>query len=204
MKADVQRVLSTCEACQRTENAAISMRAPLIPAMAERPFKRVQIDMIGVAANSCGYTYILTIVDAFSRWTEAVPLTSKRAETMARAILTTWICQHGWMTILHSDNGTEFISETVAYSCDWLGVRRANTTRYHPQGNGLCERAIQAIKRAITAMVVEQGTKWHHALPWPHGAFAAPYIAPPAIDHRNCYLPRICAIRIYYTIGRRS
>jgi hypothetical protein len=69
------------------------------------------------------------------------------------------------MTILHSDNGIEFINETMAHNCDMLGIRRFNTIPYHPLGNGLCERANQAIKRSIAAMVVEQGTKWHHALP---------------------------------------
>ena len=165
MKADVQRTLSTCATCQKTKNSTTNMRAPLVPILAARPFERVQIDLIGPMANSCGYTYILTMVDAFSRWIEAVPLTNKRADTVAWAVLTTWICRHGWMAILHSDNGTEFINATMAHLCDWLGVRRTNTTPYHPQGNGLCERANQAIKRAITAIVVDHGSKWHHALP---------------------------------------
>jgi transposase InsO family protein len=132
---------------------------------AEEPMERVQIDLIGPMANSAGYSYIMTIIDGFSRWVEAIPLTNKRAETVAWAILTQWICRHGWMKILHSDNGTEFVNETLKHLCEWLGMRRTTTTPYHPQGNGLCERANQAIKRATTAIVIAQGTKWHDALP---------------------------------------
>ena len=63
------------------------MHAPLVPIPTHRVFERVHIDLMGPMANSHGYKYILVIIDAFSRWIEAVPLTNKRAETVAWALL---------------------------------------------------------------------------------------------------------------------
>ena len=109
--------------------------------LASEPMDRVQIDLVGPATSSRGYNYILTMIDAFTRCVEAVPLTNTRAETIAWAILTQRISRHGWTRVLHSDNGTEFSNTTFTHLCDWLGIRRANTTPYRPQGSGLCERA---------------------------------------------------------------
>ena len=69
------------------------------------------------------------------------------------------------MEVLHSDNGSEFVNETMKHLCEWLGIRRSTTTPYHPQGSGMCERANEAIERAITAMVIAHDPKWHEALP---------------------------------------
>ena len=166
MQNDVKTILSTCDICQRVKSGPCNMHAPLVPIPTNRVFERVHMDLMGPMANSHGYKYILVIIDAFSRWIEAVPLTNKRAETVAWALLTTWICRYGWMDILHSDNGTEFVNQVMTNLCDWLGIIRTNTTAYHPQGNGMCERANRSLKQALTCLLMEYGTGWYKALPF--------------------------------------
>jgi transposase InsO family protein len=136
----------------------------LQPILTNNVFERVHMDSIGPMANSHGCTYVLVIIDAFSRWIEAIPLTNKRAETVAWALLTTWICRYGWMNILHSDNGTEFVNQVMNNICDWLGIIRTTTTAYHSQGNGMCERANRSLKQALTCLLLEHGTGWYKAL----------------------------------------
>ena len=70
------------------------------------------------------------------------------------------------MDILHSDNGTEFVNEVMTNLCDWLGIIRTTTTAYHPQGNGMCERANRSLKQALTCLLLEYGTGWYTALPF--------------------------------------
>ena len=166
MNNDIKTTLANCDICQRVKSAPTNMRAPLQPIVTNKVFERVHIDLMGPMANSHGYKYILVIIDAFSRWIEAVPLTNKRAETVAWALLTTWICRYGWMDILHSDNGTEFVNEVLANICEWLGIIRTTTTAYHPQGNGMCERANRSLKQALTCLLLEYGTGWFKALPF--------------------------------------
>jgi transposase InsO family protein len=150
--------LSYCSICQHVKTAPIKIHAPLQPILRNNVFERVRMDLIGATANSHGCTYALVIIDAFSRWIEAIPLTNKRTETVAWALLATWICRYGWMNILHSDNGSEFVNQVMNNICDWLSIIRATTTAYHPQGNGMCERANRSLKQALTCLLLEHGT----------------------------------------------
>jgi hypothetical protein len=93
MKNDIKTTLPYCTVCQHVKTAPINLRAPLQPILTNDVFERVHMDLIGHMANSHGYTYVLVIIDAFSRWIEAIPLTNKRAETVTWALLTTWICR---------------------------------------------------------------------------------------------------------------
>ena len=166
MQNDIKSILANCDTCQRVKTGPTNMHAPLQPITTDDVFERVHIDLIGPMANSHGYKYVLVIIDAFSRWIEAVPLTNKRADTVAWALLTTWICRYGWMKILHSDNGTEFVNAIMTDICNWLGIIRTTTTAYHPQGNGMCERANRSLKQALTCLLLEYGTGWFKSLPF--------------------------------------
>jgi transposase InsO family protein len=70
------------------------------------------------------------------------------------------------MNILRSDSGTEFVNQVMNNICDWLGIIRTMTTPYHPQGNGMCERANRSLKPALTCLLLEHGTGWYKALPF--------------------------------------
>ena len=166
MAADVKSELSTCVICQKVKSEGRNYTAPLMPIWANRPFERVHIDLAGPMANSRGFVYILVMVDAFTRWIEAVPLRNKEAKTVANAVMTTWICRYGWMQQLHSDCGTEFENQVMRDLCAWIGIEKSRTTPYHPQGNGMVERANRAIKVAVTTICEQYGSKWSEALPY--------------------------------------
>ena len=55
-----------------------------------------------------GNRYVLVIVDCFSRWTEACPLTNKTAVAVADAFFQLIICRFGMPAVIHSDQGREF------------------------------------------------------------------------------------------------
>ena len=76
------------------------------------PFQFVSINLIGPLPVERGsYRHLLTIIDHASRWLQAVPLTNVAADTCANAFISQWIYRYGPPARLHSDRGTQFVSE---------------------------------------------------------------------------------------------
>ena len=84
--------------------------------------------------------YLLVMVDYFTRYAEAVPLPNRRATTIAKAIYGEWICRHGVMEILYSDQAQEFESDLIAELCALLHIKKTRSSPFHPESNSVCER----------------------------------------------------------------
>ncbi len=100
---------------------------------------RIHIDLLGKWPKNQGYTYLLVIQDAFSKWVELVPLIDKTAESAAKGILDHWIHRFGPIKVLVSDQGKEFVNSLTAEICKHHGIAHQTTSALHPQSNGLVE-----------------------------------------------------------------
>jgi hypothetical protein len=114
--------------------------------------------------SALGFNYILTVMDRSTRWLEAVPMRGMEAATCADALVAGWISRFGVPAILTTDRGTQFSSALWSLLCQRLGIRHVMTTSYHPQSNGLVERAHRQMKEALKARLA--GDKWPDHLPW--------------------------------------
>ena len=54
---------------------------------------------------------MLTVVDRFTMWPEAIPMVDISAEICARAFLTHWVARFGVPAILIRGRGRQFVSE---------------------------------------------------------------------------------------------
>jgi transposase InsO family protein len=95
---------------------------------------------------------------------EAIPLKDMSAASCADALISGWVSRFGVPSLITSDRGTQFTSAVWEALCNKLGVAHTTTTAYHPQANGLVERAHRQLKEALRSRLA--GAAWPDHLPW--------------------------------------
>ena len=131
---------------------------------ATRRFDHIHVDIVGPLPPSQNYRFLLTVVDKFTRWPEAIPLVDAQTITCAKAFAFHWIAHFGVPVDLTSDRGKQFTSELWAILSQLHGTRLHRTTAYHPQSNGIVERFHRHLKSALIARL--NGPNWIDELPW--------------------------------------
>jgi len=164
LSRDVVRVIKHCVPCQMNKVTKKSKRTPLSFYATQR-FQIVHIDIVGPLKTSrYKNKYILTMLDRYSRWFECTPLRTITAENVAEKFVSIWISRFGVPEIIISDQGTQFESQVFAQMCTVLGVKRSRTTPYHPQSNGMLERAHSTLKNSLRSLTHGQ-YDWEQKLP---------------------------------------
>ena len=153
-----------CIACQ-TSKVQQHIKSPLQKfSVPERRFDHIHVDLVGPLSPSNGSNHLLTIVDRFSRWPEAVPLKDTTSMGCAQALVSHWISRFGIPMDISSDRGPQFTSQLWSAIAQLLGTRLHHSTAYHPQSNGLVERFHRHLKSALRARLT--GPNWTKELPW--------------------------------------
>ena len=160
---DIARWCRSCKGCQ---TAKVSRHnTPVFGNFTEptERFDHVHIDIVGPLPYANGFRYLLTCVNRFTRWPEAIPIVDIRAETVADAFFSGWIARYGTPATITTDRGAPFESKLWDNLCNQFGIIRNRTTSYHPQSNGMVERFHRQLKAAI--MAHESPNPWTITLP---------------------------------------
>lgn len=70
------------------------------------------------------------------------------------------------MSELHSDNGTNFVSEIMNSLCKLLGIEKSTTIVRRPQSDGVCERFNHTIQAMLSTALAEHVFDWDEILPF--------------------------------------
>jgi len=161
-----QDVKSWCSECTRCQAAKVTRHTK--PETAHLPcptqrFTTVHIDIVGPleSEDHSRPRYLLTMIDAYTRWVEAFPLTDITAESVSKAFLYQWISRFGPPLHLVTDRGTQFNSEIMHYLNLFFSIHHIRTSAYHPQSNGMIERSHRILKASLRA----RGGDWLTQLP---------------------------------------
>ncbi len=161
---EVKEWAKSCLDCQRSK-VQRHTKAPLSPIeVPTQRFQHVHVDLVGPLPISQGFTHLLTVVDRFTRWPEAIPLSDTSSKSCARALVANWVARFGIPLDLTSDRGVQFTSQLWSDMSELLGIKLHRTTAYHPQANGLVERFHRHLKSALRARL--NGPNWIDELPW--------------------------------------
>ena len=166
MTERVKMHCATCEICFMNNHPySKNAKAPLKLFPANRPGQSISIDLIGKIQGPGRYSWILTIVDRFTRFVQAVPLINAESTTIAHALMEHYFWKYGCAESLHSDRAGNLDQSTVMKILyNLLSIYKTRTTSYHARGNGQCEVYNKHIVVMIKKLVAEHQKDWEHKL----------------------------------------
>ena len=154
--------ISFCSDCQEKKKRTVHKGLVVKPVRSETIFSRSQIDLVNLQTLPDGeYKYILPYVNHFTKFCVLKPLTSKRAEEVAGALLDIFLT-FGALAILQSDNGREFVNSVLSeLSTLWPELKLVTGRPRHPQSQGAVERLNGVIQDKLKIWMRENNTtRW--------------------------------------------
>jgi hypothetical protein len=161
------RVTRSCEACQKF-SARSGSPAQFTKLIAHTwPLQRWGLDIVGplpTAQGNLKFTFVA--VEYFTKWIEARAVSTITSKTAQKFFWQNIVCRFGVPSELTVDNGKQFDSQDFKDFCFAIGTKLAFASVYHPQSNGVVERANGKIFTAIKKMLLDDKKgKWADLLP---------------------------------------
>lgn len=168
MYRTIARYVRSCVPCQFRKTPASSHHGLLQPLPCPPvPFHRVGIDLFGpLPRTSAGNRWVLVVIDHATRYVESAALPNATASEVAAFFLHAIVLRHGAPSVLLSDRGRQFLSDTVDELLRACNTVHKVTSAYHPQCNGLTERFNRTLADMISMYVSADHSNWDLILPF--------------------------------------
>lgn len=159
-KAKVREFLRNQETQQLDlrSQPALKVVKPLRPT---HPFQWWQINLIDMStlAHFTGKaTFVLSVIDIFSKFLYSRPLKKKESKLVADALQDIFLSD-GAPTILQSDNGPEFVNADMDELAKRWKIQLRHGLPYKPSTQGAVERVNQTLKHSIYKYLHQHETK---------------------------------------------
>jgi ribonuclease HI len=161
------RVMRSCEACQKfsPRSGNPSQFTKLIAHT--WPLQRWGLDIVGplpTAQGNLKFTFVT--FEYFTKWIEARAVSTITLKTAQKFFWQNIVCRFGVPSELIVDNGKQFDSQDFRDFCFSIGTKLAFASVYHPQSNGVVERANDKIFTTIKKRLLDDRKgKWADQLP---------------------------------------
>lgn len=135
LREDIQDYINQCDTCQinKYDRNPIKPKFMITPTPT-KPFEIVHLDLFQVEKQK-----FLTIIDSFSKYTQAYPLEGGNSINIVKALLI-YINHHGLPHLFVADNGLEFKNKMIQEFMETHKTVIHYTTPGNTQSNGMIER----------------------------------------------------------------
>lgn len=139
---------------------------PIVPKEPKQYYQIDLIDMSKYKTKNSNYSWILTIIDLFTKKAYATKLKNKEGETITNAVKD-WLNQEQLSPkVLQSDRGGEFNNQNLKLLLQQRNIRQQLSLAHSPESQGGIERFNGTLKREINMYFTTNGnTKWIDVLP---------------------------------------
>ena len=168
MRCEFEEYLKQCKSCQVNKTLTPRHNEPMeVTTTAEQPFEKCYLDVVGpLPVTQEGNKYILTFQDDLSKYVIAMTITQQDAETVARSFVERVMLTYGTPRILQTDQGDNFINEVCKNTCNVLGIKKIQSTAFHPESLGSIERSHRVLAEYLRHYMKEDQTYWYQWVPF--------------------------------------
>lgn len=147
----------------RSARRHFSRRKTIIRGLNET-FQADLVEMIPYAAVNRNFKYILTVIDIFSKYAWAVPIKTKTAENVTKAMQTIFNSSKRIPKNMHTDQGKEFFNKHFGNLMEKHGINHYST--YSTKKAAIVERFNRTLKNKMWKMFSLEGSyNWLTSLP---------------------------------------
>ncbi len=165
MRKITRECTNGCLACQQKGDRKRDQRHTYATILDGYPFQRLCLDFVGpLPPSKNGNKYLLTIMDAQTRWIEAFPIRAATAEKVVDCLEKEIFSRYAYPETLHSDQGAQFTGRLLREVGDLLDIVVTHTPAYNPKSNRV-ERFHRDLKAALRGIQAEKKVDWEEALP---------------------------------------
>uniref|UniRef100_A0ABD2WCX6 RNA-directed DNA polymerase n=1 Tax=Trichogramma kaykai TaxID=54128 RepID=A0ABD2WCX6_9HYME len=161
----VREHVKLCRVCACGKTSKYS-KTNIRPHQPKVPWDTIALDFMGpYPITARRKRFILVVTDLFSRWTEAITMTTtdttKVVEVLEKKVFSRW----GYPKSILSDNGPQFRSTAWQEACQKWQAHMHTTAIYSPRANPT-ERRNQEIKKGLRLKLMgQQHNQWDLKLP---------------------------------------
>ena len=163
----VKHFIGQCPICQKLSYKKDKIYTKRYTLSTSRPMERINVDTIGPLRKDIhGNSYILAIIDTFSRFLMLYAIPDLTGEEAARKLLS-FIATFGCPTQMTSDQGSQFVNHIVKELMEFLGSDHVTSIAYSHEENAIVERSHRETMRNLRAQILDRSLedRWSDCLP---------------------------------------
>ena len=164
MYSAVMTHCSSCPQCAIVNSSGRINKPPLHPIPVQRVFQIVGVDIMDLPKTTAGNKHVVVFQDFLSKWPFVFAVPNQKSDRIARLLAEEVVPVFGVPEALLSDRGTNLLSHLMRDLCQMLGIKKLNTTAYHPQCDGMVERFNRTLKTILRKHAATFGNQWDRYL----------------------------------------
>ena len=107
-----------------------------------------------------GNQHVVVLQDFLTKWPLVYPVPDQKTHRVIKLLTEELVPMFGVPEALLSHRGTNLLSNLMQDICEILGIKKLNTTSYHPQCDGMVERLNCTMKSMLRKHAATFGPQW--------------------------------------------
>ena len=161
MKNNISNFVRSCGKCKINKVRRHTKEATVVTTTPSKPFEVLSADTVGpFTKTNNGNRYILTIQCNLTKYIVLIPIPTKEAAVIAKALVENFILIYGNFMELRTDQGSEYKNEVLDQVCKLLEIKQTFSTAYHPESIGALERNHRCLNEYLRSFTNVHQSDW--------------------------------------------